>query len=168
MIAIKTFAVALLLILVIGSGAYFAFGLAPLWRRIAGPPDQGAISFETLERRSMPNDALACHPAFCTAKIDVVSPVLDIPAAALRDRFQSRIGSEPKVEMVAADDATLTYRFIQRSLVMQFPDTVVVQFRDLPNGQSTLLIYSRSQLGRSDLGANLDRVRRWLALVESS
>ncbi len=72
------------------------------------------------------------------------------------------IESEPRLGLVAADEANLTYRYIQRSKWLRFPDTIVVRLVDLPNGQSTILIYSRSQLGKGDLGVNRARIRRWL------
>jgi uncharacterized protein (DUF1499 family) len=43
-----------------------------------------------------------------------------------------------------------------------FPDTIVVRFLDLPDGRSTLAIYSRSRFGESDFGVNHARLERWL------
>ncbi len=51
----------------------------------------------------------------------------------------------------------------QRSSGWLGSDTIVVQFLDRPDSQSTLAIYSRSQLGESDLGANKARIERWLS-----
>jgi uncharacterized protein (DUF1499 family) len=45
---------------------------------------------------------------------------------------------------------------------MRFPDTIVVRYLRLGENRSTLAIYSRSQLGRYDLGVNLARIERWL------
>jgi uncharacterized protein (DUF1499 family) len=45
---------------------------------------------------------------------------------------------------------------------MGFPDTVVVRFFKRPGGRSTLALYSRSQLGKSDFGVNRARIARWL------
>ena len=45
---------------------------------------------------------------------------------------------------------------------MRYPDTVDVLVLPAEGGRSTVAIYSRSQIGRSDLGANLARIRRWL------
>jgi uncharacterized protein (DUF1499 family) len=73
------------------------------------------------------------------------------------------ISSEPRITAVASDDATLTDRYIQRSALMRYPDTIVVKFFDLPDGRSTIAVYSRSQLGKSDLGVNRVRIERWLA-----
>jgi uncharacterized protein (DUF1499 family) len=50
---------------------------------------------------------------------------------------------------------------------MGYPDTIVVRFIDLPDGRSTIALYSRSQLGKGDLGVNLARIQRWLAALEA-
>ena len=73
------------------------------------------------------------------------------------------ISAEPRLTAVATDDATLTDRYIQRSALMGYPDTIVVHFFDLPDGRSTLALYSRSQLGHGDMGVNRARIERWLA-----
>jgi uncharacterized protein (DUF1499 family) len=51
---------------------------------------------------------------------------------------------------------------VQRSETLRFPDTNVVRYLALPEGGSTVAIYSRSQLGRADLGVNQARIERWL------
>ena len=43
-----------------------------------GPPDLGPVAFETLERRTTPNDALACPPHFCKATSDLVPPLFAV------------------------------------------------------------------------------------------
>ena len=52
-------------------------------------------------------------------------------------------------------------RYVQRSATMSFPDTINVRFIALSDSTSTLAIYSRSQLGHSDIGVNLARIRLW-------
>ena len=37
---------------------------------------------------------------------------------------------------------------------MLYPDTIVERFFDLPEGPQAVALYSRSQLGKSDLGAS--------------
>lgn len=72
------------------------------------------------------------------------------------------MAAEPRVERLAVDEETLTERWVQRSRVMRFPDTVNVRFVDLGEGRSTLALYSRSQLGSDDMGVNRARIERWL------
>lgn len=141
---------------------FLLMGPERVWR-LAGQPDLGPVSFEQLERRDTLNDALACPSDVCSAKADVAAVRYPVSAAELRHAFAKVIASEPRVTTVDSDDATMTDRYIQRTRWLGFPDTVVVQFFDRPGGQSTLAIYSRSQLGESDLGANRTRIERWLA-----
>jgi uncharacterized protein (DUF1499 family) len=143
-------------------GAFLLAGPERIWS-LFGPADLGPVEFETLIRRTTPNDALACPPGICHAQSDVTPPVYAVTSADLRAAFAKVISSEPRITAVATDDATLTDRYIQRSALMGYPDTIVVKFFDLPEGRSTVALYSRSQLGKSDLGVNRARIERWLA-----
>jgi uncharacterized protein (DUF1499 family) len=127
-----------------------------------GPPDLGPITFETLERRTTPNDALACPPHFCKATSDLAPPLFAVDVNELRTAMAKVIASEPRIALVHTDSATLTERYVQRSRLSGFPDTVVVRYIEQSQGRSTLAMYSRSQLGRSDLGVNKARLERWL------
>jgi uncharacterized protein (DUF1499 family) len=146
----------------VGALAFRVTGPERLWA-LAGPPDLGPAGFETLKRRRSPNDALACPAGFCTAKSDITPPVFTMPATALRRAFANAIAPEPDIEKVASDDASLTDRFVQRTKLMRFPDTIDVRFIDLAGERSTLALYSRSQIGRSDFGVNRARIERWLS-----
>lgn len=141
---------------------FAAFGPALLERTWAlfGPADLGPVTFETLERRATPNDALACPPGLCHARADVGPPVFAIGAAALKVAMARVIASEPDVTMV--EDGPLGERYIQRTKWMRFPDTIVVRYIPLDDQQSTIALYSRSQLGSGDFGVNKARIRRWL------
>ena len=148
--------------------AFLVLGPARVWG-VFGPPDLGAVDFARLERRSTPNDALACPAGACGgARADLAPPVFAIDARALRDVVGKAIAAEPNLIRVAADEAAGTERYVQRSALLGFPDTIVVRYLDLPGGRSTLALYSRSQLGHSDLGANKARLERWLARIASA
>jgi uncharacterized protein (DUF1499 family) len=51
---------------------------------------------------------------------------------------------------------------------MNYPDLVTVQVNAAGADRSTLVIWSRSVYGRSDLGVNRDRTTSWLALLQQS
>ncbi len=135
-----------------------------LWS-LFGPPDLGPVDFDALERRSTPNDALACPRGFRKARSDLTTPEFAVDVATLQAAMAKVIASEPRTILVDRNDATLTERYMQRSEVLKFPDTIVVRSIEKPDGAS-LAMYSRSQLGYSDLGANLSRLRRWLNKLE--
>jgi uncharacterized protein (DUF1499 family) len=142
--------------------AFLLFGSERIWS-LFGPADLGPVEFQTLTRRTTPNDALACPPGICRAQSDVTPPEYALSAADLRAAFTKVITAEPRLTAVASDDAMLTDRYIQRSALMRYPDTIVVRFFDLPEGRATLALYSRSQLGHGDMGVNRARIERWLA-----
>jgi len=141
--------------------AFLVLGETRFWR-LFGDPDLGAVKIETVQRRTAPNDALACPKEFCISPVDLTTTTYAIPADALRVAFAKVVASEPKVTLVETNDAEMTDRYIQRSAALGFPDTIVVKFLDLPDGRSTLALYSRSRFGESDFGANKARIERWL------
>ena len=139
------------------------FGIERAWTALFGPPDLGPVDFTRLSRRATPNDALACPPGLCgDARVDIVTPVYNLPYHELRARLQSLIESDPGATRVAEDGGGRGDRYVIRTPLMRFPDTVDVLVLPSEGGRSTVAIYSRSQIGRSDLGANLARIRRWL------
>lgn len=143
--------------------AVAAVGVGPgaLWS-LFGPADLGPVDFATLVRRTSPNDALAAAPDLTPARADLVPPEYAARAPALRAALGAALQTEPRVERVAMDDDALVDRYVQRTTLLRFPDTVVVQFFERPGGRSTVAMYSRSLVGHSDLGANRARVERWL------
>lgn len=143
--------------------AFFVLGPARIWG-VFGPADLGPVDFARLERRSSPNDALACPAGACgTATVDIVPPVFAVDARALRAAMERALQAESNLSRVAVDAAAGTERYVQRTPLLGFPDTIDVRYLDLSGGRSSLALYSRSQLGKSDLGANRARIERWIA-----
>ena len=162
---LKAMAAILLLLAAAASAAFILIGPERLWAAF-GPADLGDVDFATLQRRDTPNDALACLPGRCAAKADVPAPVIGQPFGDVFLAVQDALVHEPGLTQVAADADTGTLRFVQRSRLMGFPDTINVKVVADGGGQA-VLIYSRSQLGRADMGVNLARVKRWLDLIET-
>ncbi|WP_127075409.1 DUF1499 domain-containing protein [Rhodomicrobium lacus] len=129
---------------------------------LAGPADQGPVDFETLSRRDTPNDSLACPPGACKARSDIRPPIFAVGAHELRKAFASAVASEANLELVDVDEGKLSARYVQRSPFWRFPDTIEVRFIDVEDGRSTIVIYSRSLVGRGDWGVNKARIQRWL------
>ena len=146
-------------------GLLLMIGPESVWSKF-GPADLGPMAFETLERRLTPNDALACPAQMCGARSDLVPPLFGVSAEELRAAMARVIASEPRVVLVDSNDTELTDRYVQRSAVFKFPDTIVVRYVEEPGGRGTLAMYSRSQLGRSDLGVNKARLERWLVKLK--
>ena len=156
--------VAAVVVVALGFAAIFIIGPERLWAQF-GPSDLGDVDFATLVRRDTPNDALACLPEFCAAKADIPAPVIAKPFGDVFLAVQDAVVHEPGLEQVDANSGQGTLRFVQRSRIMGFPDTINVKVVPTADGGSAVLIYSRSQLGKGDMGVNLARVKRWAELI---
>ncbi|NVK15601.1 MAG: DUF1499 domain-containing protein [Rhodobacteraceae bacterium] len=79
------------------------------------------------------------------------------------ERFHRIASHAPRTSVLAGgpDDGMVTY--ITRTQVLGFPDyTTAAQDGDL------LKVYARLRFGRSDLGANRERINTWLAEMEEA
>jgi uncharacterized protein (DUF1499 family) len=151
-------------VLVLLAAAMLAAGklrlLDAVYAELYGPADLGPVAFERLIRRSSGNDALACPPGECgSAKVDMRPPTYPAAANELRRRVR-RYFAEQGAVLVAEDDAELHDRFVVRTTLLRFPDTVDVAIFPTDAGHATLAVYSRSQLGFFDLGTNRERLRQ--------
>ncbi len=139
-----------------------------LGRRTGVRDDAGALDFETLRRRKSPNDALICPAGYCpAAPADAQAPVFPTTVNELAGRLRRVALSEPyTLEIVESKAVDGQLRFVQRSRLLQYPD--IIDARCMPtDGGATLSMYSRSLVGRSDLGVNLRRLKRWVAAISS-
>ena len=81
--------------------------------------------------------------------------------------WQAVIARQPRTTQTGADNATMTFEYVQRSALLRFPDTITVQFLPETNGKATrVLVYSASKIGYSDMGVNRRRVTDWLSALE--
>ncbi|MGX1098707.1 DUF1499 domain-containing protein [Amorphus sp. MBR-141] len=150
--------------LVVLDGA--GFGRDRIWVMVAGPADLGPVDFATLQPGPYPNHFLVCPPAVCKAGVSHAdAPVFAVPASRLMAAVDAVAAAEPRTRRV--DDGThpLGARYVVRSRVMHFPDTVSVDVVPLDDDRSTLAVYARSQLGSDDFGVNRRRIERWLAEI---
>jgi len=143
------------------------FGWDRIWERLAGAPDLGIVEFEGLGKHSSPNQALICPDGVCKDEDrDLASPLYSVSAAQLRARMIEAVAQADDIERLDDDSDPLRLRYLARSRLMRFPDTVDMAFYNMGDDRSTLAIYSRAQIGKSDLGANMARVKKWLATIE--
>lgn len=89
-------------------------------------------------------------------------PTYPVGAGDLAWAFDRMAMAQPRVRRLAGGPEELWTTYVQRSLIMGYPDYVSVREIDLGDGRSTLAIWSRSRFGLSDLGVNRARVERWL------
>lgn len=161
-------ALAILLIAVAAVAALLIHGREETWQLVFGPSDLGAVDFRVLQRSAWPNDALACPRDFCPKSAsDIVPPVYAVTADELDTALHAAVTLEPLIDRVDTAPAKHASRYVQRSPLMRFPDTISVRTIDLGPRRSTLALYSRSKIGYSDLGANKARLERWIALLDT-
>lgn len=122
------------------------------------------IDFAELERPRTPNTFLVAPDGLCRrATVDETAPRFGAPAEAVRAAFRRVAERQMRVDSGERNDALMQDAYVQRSALFRFPDFIEARFIPLPEGGSTLAVYSRSKYGRSDLGVNRKRIRGWLA-----
>lgn len=117
----------------------------------------------TSERTGRPNDYLVAPAGVTKADPDRAAMVHALPAEDLLFLFDAVARPSSTVLAGSVKDKHITY--VQRTAVMGFPDYVTVKAVDVDGGAS-LIIWSRSRYGYSDMGVNQDRIDAWLAQIE--
>ncbi len=117
-------------------------------------------------RPRTPNTALAAPAGFIPAP-DVATPVYPQPAARLFAAICDVAARQPRTFKQVAYDDRLQVHFVVRSALLGFPDLVTVQATPHGEDAATLIIWSRSVYGCSDLGVNRRRVDAWLAALDA-
>jgi uncharacterized protein (DUF1499 family) len=145
-----------------GYGAYYGVAKLIGWRLDIGPVD-----WATLMRHATPNDALVCPAArYPNAQPDWEPKTYAMAPGELLTRLQQVAFAEPNViKLPPAPNRELVARFIQRTRLMRYPDTIDIEVFPAGAG-STLAIYSRSLIGAKDFGVNRARLARWLAALD--
>ena len=134
----------------------------PLWVIIGGPADQGRIYFEYLSRTGKPNDYLVCPAELCPVTPDAEPPNFDIAPEKLLRAVLDLIPEK----IIGEED--FSFRYVARTKLMRYPDTVHVRILPLADNRASLAIYSRSLIGYSDMGANKTRIEALLAKLQAS
>ncbi|WP_446720148.1 DUF1499 domain-containing protein [Leisingera sp. ANG-Vp] len=79
------------------------------------------------------------------------------------ERFHQIASTAPRTSVLAGGPADGMATYITRTQLLGFPDyTTAAQDGDL------LKVYARLRFGRSDLGANKERINGWLAEMEAA
>ncbi len=141
--------------------------------------EQWHVDPVTAPKPSTPNSYRAGDGPAALFDRDV--PVYSVDPATLSAAWDRMIQNQPRVEVLADDrlpgegsnrvmEGIVTY--VQRSAVFGFPDYISVRFVAAgrsDDGQlaSTLVVFSRSRLGQSDLGVNGKRVNAWLDALDA-
>ncbi|MDZ7822715.1 MAG: DUF1499 domain-containing protein [Ahrensia sp.] len=151
--------IAALLILLIG---FVAYGREKTWETFFGNADIGPIDFNNLARTGKPNDALICSEGFCPEgqNADATLPTYNLQPAQLIERLEENIRSMGQIYKRVDDRSDPNQiRFITWSNLMRFPDINIFTVVAIDGEKTALLGYAAAQLGYSDTGANLKRLK---------
>jgi len=153
--------VLLLLLLVAGLMLYVRF--APLDAATWHVDPVTAATPET------PNSFRVLAPGSTPGPAEMVSPVYAVPPAELMQRFDRMALAQPRTRRLAGvPDGAGYVTYVQRTPLVAYPDYVSVRAVPAGEGQSALVILSRSRFGKSDLGVNRGRIAQWTAALEPS
>jgi uncharacterized protein (DUF1499 family) len=131
-----------------------------------GLPTPTLLDMTHTERPPSPNTALAA-PAGADPAPDIVTPVFAVPASRLYDAVIAVTADQPRTYLAAAYPAERQVHLVARSAWLNFPDLITAQIGEAGREASTLVLFSRSVYGYSDLGVNRRRLTSWLAAVRT-
>lgn len=154
--------VAALAIIVVG---FFAVGPDRVWQRVAGDPDMGRQTLETLTRTGKPNDALIAPQNALALAPDAEAPVYAVPPEQLFQMLLARVDETENINWVERDPEALYARGITTSPLLRFPDTNHIWVLPVGEDNATLVLYTAAQLGQSDMGKNRERLDVWIGLL---
>ena len=126
------------------------------------------IDFQTFKRPAKPNSWFVAPDGFTdTGLPDETSPVFDRTPAALFQDIMQMIAARDDWKITASDPAAGRISFIAVTKLLRFKDDVDILVLPVPghDHQSTLVVYSRSRVGYSDLGTNGKRVNALLSAL---
>jgi uncharacterized protein (DUF1499 family) len=132
-----------------------------------GLPAPTLLDMAHIQRPTSPNTALAA-PAGADPAADITTPVFPVPPTRLYDAVIAVAADQPRTFLAAAYPAQRQADFVVRSAWFNFPDLITAQIGDRGSETSTLVLYSRSVYGYSDLGVNRQRLNTWLAALQTN
>ena len=138
----------------------------PLLEGLFGQGELQPVDFETLELTGERDEYLVCSLELCRkAQPHMVAKNYIVPLAELRKTLLRSIDRSPTYFRRSFDLAKQQFEFTERVPKTPYPDVVTIRFLNLGDNRSSVAIYSRSVVGRSDPGRNQDRVERLLAII---
>ncbi len=119
------------------------------------------INFDKVKLPNSPNYALVA-PSGYPVSPDFESLFYSMTKADLSKLIVGFIREAPRLKVLSEDWNSLEFSFIQRTLLLRFPDQIDIKFIEKSDSDSTYIMLSRSQYGYSDFGKNKSRVKDWI------
>jgi uncharacterized protein (DUF1499 family) len=142
--------------------AFVGYGREKSWQLFFGNADLGKLDTANIKRTTKPHDALLCSTDACQSgvKSDDSLPKYNASAEELIKMIDKAFQNSSLLYLRVDDGSDPTYaRYVTRSSLMRFPDTNQFFAIDNADGTSSLIAYARAQIGYSDAGANLKRLK---------
>jgi uncharacterized protein (DUF1499 family) len=102
-------------------------------------------------------------PAGSGVDADATAPTFEMSVMDLAAKFDRVARDSGSVEVVGGSPESGFVTYVQTSALFAFPDYISVRFIEVDAQTSTLAVFSRSRLGKGDLGVNKRRVTGWLS-----
>lgn len=131
-------------------------------RMDAATPAEVNVDLATAERTGRPNDFFAAPAGMTAATPDRIMSPDGRSAEAVMTAFDTAALAAPRVALMAGGPGEGRATYVQRSLVIGFPDYITVEAMQTDDG-AALAVWSRARYGYSDWGVNRERVEAWLA-----
>jgi uncharacterized protein (DUF1499 family) len=125
------------------------------------------LDFKNLVRRNVPNQYLMCTNQLCNAYIDDLPPIYGANIFEVRKAWEAMLQGEPRVKELQRNADATQIDYVQRSAFWRFPDIITIRFIPIGEKKTTIAIYSRSVYGQGDFGVNKERIRAWVAKLNS-
>ena len=124
------------------------------------------LDFQALDRPDSPNHWLIAPGGWLPRlQADAPAPVFAVLPEQLVAAWLEVVRGRPRTTIVAVSDDRLQVEVEQRSALFGFVDKISFRALPLENGQSSYLVYSRSQTGYWDIGVNRRRLLEWTAAL---
>ena len=124
------------------------------------------LDFATLVPPGSPNRWLVAPPSMApAATVDGEAPCHAVALPDLIAAWQVALADQLRLEVLYADAAAGRFEYAQRTRWLGFVDRISVRLAEAGGDGATLAVYSRSQVGYYDFGANRARVETWLAAL---
>ncbi len=134
---------------------------------VRGLPVPRPLDVTAIIRPTTPNTALAA-PADFLPTPDVVTGPYRVPPERLYQAILALAQAQPRVFPAAQYHDLRQVHFVARSAWLNFPDLITAAVSGPDDGPSTLVLYSRSVYGHSDLGVNRARIDAWLPAIQAA
>ena len=134
---------------------------------VRGLPVPPPMDVAAIVRPASPNTALAGPDGHSPAPDRVIAPY-PIPPDVLYRAVRAVARDQDRTFPAAHYDELRQAHYVVRSKWANFPDLVTIAVAGPETGPSTLVVYSRSVYGHSDLGVNRARIEVWLAALSTA